>query len=516
MTSIYLAHEVMRKPAEMKRIGIYHQGRLITFNHKDPRLPGFSNKGWTDPNREPYSYANIADLIDAAFSSKAGSLWLLPSNEPDPLIDNFKVPAATDTMTYRPISMGGKRSLQLAGCSARALVDGVEKGAILGCYNLAVEEGEVFGMGGVLPPDETSLMQALCLASFTLNIQLRFSPSYTGLAILREELQRWKDLPQMSPDMRAWIADKLPHPISWVRKITDDDPPADPATIWHYDRNSSYVSSFRVVPLGDPIRAPEYEVACHSPDHAVLLPKNFPYVARIAAIPPADWPQGMPGLFYSDGMESYPLAFQGWAWGPQIRLAVQSGWVVDIHECHIWREYHDLGRSWQTRLWDARRAATAYPDPVVSKAAVSIIKMCGVAGIGRLLQSVGHAVMTREQAESEGRDIVWHDRVDGVLTGTVGAVVDTGRNDLHQAGWWAYIIANAVERVQAHMLLAARQGAGVIGAWTDSIYCLAEVPQLDGDKLKTGGWRLAGKATAPRATIPHKRLDMFVSQREGK
>lgn len=491
--SIYLQHAAMREPARMKRIGVIG-ATLSFFDHKDPGTGSAKFLG-----------GDLIELCDdimapihCAYVNQCGSLWItarattcgaLQETVEDVLRRGTTVEWAGYQYRVTPLSIGGRSGAQLCGITVRRLVDGEEKGNPMCVYDLRL------GDGWGIPRDicAVQLATSICLASYALNMQLRFSPSYTGLMVLREELQRWGEIPTLSSEWQTAIRAVMAHPFAWSRPLTPTERDQETVLIAKFDRNGSYVSSAREVPLGDPTLTYRFH-------------PGMPGVYLLDASAPATYPADVPGLFYSErGLDHYPHQVeQVWAWEPQIRLALKHGWQITIHQGYSWLGKHDLFRSWQERIWAARRICAAHPDAVIARCAEGMIKQIGVTAIGRLRQTRGHQMTSAAEAEAAGQAVQWYERDDqGGLTGMVAVETDTGRDDLYQPAWWSTFVANAVERLQSAILAHAAMGAAPFGAWVDAYYVLGlAAPEALIDPLKPGKFRLDSLITADPADIP--------------
>jgi hypothetical protein len=344
---------------------------------------------------------------------------------------------------------------------------------------------EAWNLGGLPAHDSCEaraydLAYSWLLASYSLGLRLRFSPSYSGLALLRQLLSSSRrNYAQPSERFRDLIVEAQARPLGWMtpaRLVAPDEPPV---RVWSYDRNWSYITSARAVPLGDP--TPVYD----------FIP-NKPGLYRVQATIPAHWPATRPD----------PIA-TGWNWEPQIRLALEHGWRVKIHEGYSWcapGATADL-RPFSERMWNSRNSLAYYGGRhgAPAQAARALIKQVGLSSIGRLNQRHGRMLVARSAAD--GRRVVNIDvDEEGELTGLVEVEADLGRSDLSRPEWWSTIIANANERALAACYQHAPNDALV--GWVDAWY----VPSprgLEGDPNLPGKWHLESAGAEIPASVAY-------------
>lgn len=457
-------------PAKIKQIGIVCEDVLYVVEHRDPRGVPLRVQGMY-----PLYSNDPAEIAGIALEQHCGAVWLLT---PRPLGFDADDPA----YVWHELSAGGA----IAGAVVQTRGEnGKGVGIPLGIY--APHSNDAWGIAGALRGATVwSLAEGVALAAFTLGQQLRFSPSYTGNTMLRGVLADYerrtgKMIPQLSPEWRKQLHELLPSPIQWRREIGE----FEPNTVYHslsnryeftnfdvhiYDRNMSYVSSAREVPVGNPVETSEFHEHC-------------------------------PGLYRVD----LPHFGQQWLWEPEMRHHVAYGNIIRIHEGFYWPKTQKIDlRAWVDRIWGdpkedppltGRRGAHAVQG-IAGRIAEAIIKKVGVSTIGRLIQHTGRAMVSIEQAHAEGLRILSHESDDmGELTGNVEAEMQLGRDDLVWPHVWGTIISSANERVQH--VIATYAPHDTILAYIDQIYTLGLHPELDGDPMKTGGWKYAGSFTVP-------------------
>jgi hypothetical protein len=347
---------------------------------------------------------------------------------------------------------------------------------------------------------------ALLFAEWALGVQLWWSPAHSGLTLLRSCLQYWAR-PENSvsieplPDewQRQFRGPLRTFDMRWARPITPEElPPGNGLVpIWSYDRRLSYVSSAGAVPCGEPLATNEFH-------------EHLPGVYRISAQVPVGWDARTPGPFHiGAGAGSYPLAVQDeWAWEPFVRLALRSGWDVRVREGWYWPKHqkHALLRTWHDRIYAAREAAEqlkASPsaeDCLVGRLSTKIVKRLGVATIGRLMPSLGRAVMNSEVAEASDLPIEWEvTDEDGRLTGLVEARTPLGRTDLVHPEWWSAIVSRASEALLSTAYHFAP--TATVGLYIDCLYTLRPIPDLVADPHKPNYFGPRGVAYVPRDVL---------------
>lgn len=325
------------------------------------------------------------------------------------------------------------------------------------------------------------------LAQWGLNLRLRFSPSYMGQLALRCALEhavrvhpeRFRPLPD------SWLERLRAVPATYCTWFAPGNLTQAPArdwggavSIWSYDRNWSFVSSARGVPVGMP----------HITTHFDGLPGV--YHIEYARAPEPETSRFMPGYFRG-ALGGYPSEVRDvWAWHPQLEAARRAGWRVYVDRGYAFSESWDM-RPWQNHLWNSRRRVRAALEHARSpwqlaaaRSAEQIIKRAGVAGIGRLNQRTGHTV---------ARVDVHAGMPSYAIDGTGGlelADVDMleRHKDLMRPHWWSTIVSGASERLIT--LLRAYSGYGVAG-YIDAGYFVTPLPEItQRGPLAAGGWHV--------------------------
>ena len=495
---IYCPPSSFRKPGGT--LGIVYGSHLYLFPVRDPQPEIVPTANKVIPLGEAAS--DLPQLIALLAHYKCRSCWLLPqgktaSKQDATLladfdrIDLFKLNEKTTDWLYQPLT--GQHN-KLVGITVKQLGrDGQPTGQPYMLYAVWANTFNTEHIFSIMGEGRVSVLAgALLLVSFVLDIQLRYSASWTGQCALREELQSWNKQLQGFPVIpdSAYSVLEQHHArwLLWSRSITSTDDYR--GSMYQYDRNWSFVSSAREVPVGQPTRTKQYNPSTHG-------------FYRVTASAPANWNAKLPGIFI-DEEGNYPLHVRGVvAWNPQITLALKLGWTVHVTDGYVWakEQKHDLFRSWQERLWKARRecetlkAERTGPAQDAAAIAVKMIKLIGVSAIGKLIQKTSNYLMATDAAIAEGKEIVTIERSRNFqLTGRA-QVREERSSDLYQPGWWSAIIARQTERIQTALYTQATDAA--IGTYIDCIYCVRPVEALNGEKLKTGGFRLADVSHPP-------------------
>jgi len=489
-SSIYCPPASFCRPSG--KLGIVYGASLYIFAVRDPRPELLPIAETIVPLGD--DVADSEHLVTLLKQHSCRTCWLLPvAKMPTPgdapLVAGFERTDFYDlnmrdaTRLYQPLTGQHNR---LVGATVKQL----DRGSPIGQpYMIYASWANTFNTEGVFSIEGESrvnvLAGALLLASFTLNIHLRYSASWSGQCILREELQSWVKELEGFPTLSEKALDLLDQYharwLLWTRPVDEHE---YQGVIYQYDRNWSFVSSAREVPVGNPTRTSVYEPSLHG-------------FYRLDASAPDGWSTKWPGVFI-DKEGNYPLRVSnGVAWNPQVALAMKLGWKVNVKDGFVWQKQqkHDLFRSWQERLWKARRECETLKATMkgysqhIAAIAVKIIKLIGVSAIGKLMQSTSNYLMDTDVAVAQGKEIVSIERSRNFqLTGRA-QVREERSSDLYQPGWWSAIISRQTERIQSALYGIA--GDATMGCYIDCLYCVRPVEGLDGDKLKTGGFRLA-------------------------
>jgi hypothetical protein len=511
--SIYCPPSYQTDPRRVAAVAVIADCRVLVYAHLDPR------RGLVPGIRAVYGLheQTPAALVRALIEQHVAAVWILdlPPAQWRALAD--AVLAAPDLDAHILTADGA-----LAGVIAQLRgADGAGHGLPLGIYHPGVQDS--WGMAPVLERLRRTasspavaalwLAEAVMVAAYALDMQLRFSPSYTGLAMLRQEISAYEarggELPELSAEWRERLSALRPTYAVWRTPslaalvgqagLTDQ---RDAVLIWAYDRNGSYVSSAREVPVGDPLPTPVYQ-------------PQTPGVYRLSVLAAPEAPADrVPGPFHAGASAgAYPTVPPGelWAWEPQVRLAIQRGYALHIHEGWYWPKGRrgeggrapDLLRAWQARIWSARRAARAIESPA-GRIAEALVKRCGVSAIGRLVQRQGEQLMETGEARRRGLRILWRETDErGEPTGRAQVVTDLGRTDLVQPGWWSQIISLANAALWRALYTYASRDT--VLAYVDGLYTLAPHPELEHDRDQPGHMRGQGRIAVPRTDLA--RLD---------
>lgn len=521
MSSIYVPPVWTVRPTDGGALGVVCGHDLLIFQNEDPRATGgLAGAPFCIPLGD--AAADMAALVGLAYEHRIGSLWLIPAKGAQPsaadaplLIawtQKARVPALREAhpqYAWHELTARGTKgsAAMLGGLVVQRMKESGERGgALLRIYAPWVQDVWPLRIGELpteLAARARTVASGLLLAQYVLGVQLRFSPSYSGLVLLRQTLAQSRidvDLSPLPSEWLDWLLNRehRASPLQWRRSLSPEEAAGGERVALHkYDRNASYVSSARAVPCGEPEQIYEYR-------------PGWQGVYYISAQAPAGWDPRTPGPFHvGQGAGDYPLTVRDtWAWEPHIRLASKWGWGVNVHEGYAWpkAKQHDLFRPWQERIWAARRelaALEAVPNPgavIAARIAARIVKRVGLATVGRLLQAQGRSARSTDEAEELGLEVLWEDFDEaGDFTGMAEVKDALGRADLLHPEWWSIIIANANERLLNATYTTAP--ADTLGLYVDALYTLEPHEQLAGDPLKAGGFRHAGTAELPRNQI---------------
>lgn len=462
MSGIYAPEPWQADPANVKRIMVVVSGEYIVFEHKDPR--GLPLK-IIERNELPYE-CNSYELAGLAFATKCGAVWLT-----DPAPDLLTFDADDSVYTWHELSADGA----VCGLVAQKRgADGKGQGMPLAIYNPTVNDP--WGIACILPRPYTvdsatrarALAEGVALAAFALGQQLRFSPSYTGNAILRRVLaDHPREIPPLSQEWRETLYERRPSPVQWCQPNVAQGMQSaalinggSDVEVHIYDRNMSYVSSAREVPIGDPVETHEFH----------------PH---------------LPGVY---------LVGDTWMWEPEVRHWLRSITLKGTPPPqfyyvtgYYWTKEQRIDlRTWHDRIWAARRASRAV-ESVAGRIAEALVKKIGVSTVGRLIQRRGRKVCTEAEALRDGLRILNYETDDnGRDTGNVEVEAPLGREDMAWPHVWSTIISNANERLWN--AIATYAPHDTILAYVDQFYCLSRHPELDEklDPNKIGGWKYSG------------------------
>lgn len=512
--TLYAAPAWMRSPQKAGRVCVITCGRCYTYENVNPAARG----GVSGPPAfvSERTGSDTRALLRWALESHIETILCCEPHRwdaPDLFADGEEDGYRFHRLTARGVGgttvlcgMVGQRSRGGNLCTLFDLTAGdpwALEGSIRGCAGLLADQGE---------PLARTVASAWLLAAYAINQRLRFSPSYSGLQLLRGTLEKTaRDLTPPSAWARELIAEARPSPMAWVRPGGIDpragrpegravellpDLPAETeiaVLLFGYDRNWSYVTSARTAPLGDPWELNSDHLRALTrgemrPDHAGFY--------LVTAVAPRDYPLRAPGVFRDARSRTYPhYIADTWVWGPQARLAESQGWTLGYHAGYVWTrgQAPELLRTWSERMWDARRCCASIatrPNLQARRAgsmAEQIVKRIGVAAFGRLNQERGRTLRTVDEIEEEGGEILSYDtNAEGDLTDLATAETELGRSDLYRPEWWALGIAAANERVLSAAL--ALPPDILAGIYIDEILTTLPVPELDGPRLRAGGF----------------------------
>jgi len=473
-------------PERAGSLAIIANGRVYICLNRDPyqqppRLTSHALRG--------SDLTSLAPVAKWALSAGVENVFILPGS--GRMAQRFHELASVSKMqeeagepyTFHEVTSRGLLAAQLAGVVAdtgpKSPLVTIWAPSALGIWNLDELPQDI--------PDEeraSDLAYAWLLASYALGARLRFSPSYSGLSLLRKILcATRRPFPSPSEKYRALILAAQARPLGFIAPAREVPNPDELVKVWSYDRNWSYVSSARMVPVGDPTRVMEF------------VP-NRPGFYRITATQPERW-GARPDPFQRGKLQNI------WAWEPTMRLALAQGWGMQILDGYAWVGQHtsyDL-RPWTERMWNARNELSRMIDMrgVPAIAAKGIVSQIGRATIGRLKQQ--HGRMLVEEDSSQADELVRLELdTKGRLTGLAEVKAEIGRSDLYRPEWWSTIIASASERA----LTASYQHGPYdsLAGWVDACY-FPSPRGLEGDTNKVGGWHIEHKGVAIPARVAY-------------
>lgn len=470
--TIYAPPPWIADPSRVARIGIVTSGYVFVLVHK-PRAELVCTLRLREGSHARRDGADdLRELICWAIKQEVFALWLLPSAQqpyyPMRLIETW----AHSVRRYLDEQMrpAGYTAHELSNGDqiAGLIVKRTGGGAPVVVYAPWVGDpwalAPLFDQLGSAEPLERAqtLARGLYLAAFLLGQQLRYTPSYTGLAVLRQTLARKPyAIPALSDEWKEAIYQVRPTYIHWHNpRFT---PHSGGETLYKFDRNASFLASAGDVGVGDPQLVGEY--VPYLPGFYRLSGAASVYMPHLPG-PFRSGPVGTAGVYPPYAVHNV------WAWEPTIRLAKQQGWRVQIHEGYVWpkEQKHNIFRAWRERLSGARYRAEAYGTAIEGRIARAIIKRASVAAIGRLLQSTGRAVMSVQEA-ADGDYPIHLYGIDewGRADGTAEVEATLGRTDLLQPHWWSTIIADAGRALYSQLYRMAHHQP--IAAYVDAIYC---------------------------------------------
>lgn len=424
-------------------------------------------------------------------------------------VENLCALAPSVDMLAQPI---GTRDLsgQLSGLLLRPLGGGQE----LSVYYLG--GGDVWGLAdylGLIDAEDSihraqALANAWLLAQWALGLRVRYTPSYVGLLAMRVSLahavtlaeaknprrfaplsESWQEtLRELAADYCHWFQPETGYQLPGVKGQST-------VHVWSYDRNWSFVSSARRVPLGTPELVTRYD--------------KRPGVYLVSAKAPEPESGRMtPGYFRApDG--SYPSSVaKAWVWEPQLAAAIRAGWRVEVLRGYAFPDAYDL-RPWHDLMWKARkavRAARAHSHSTWQTAATlgaeQLIKRAGVSGIGRLNQHSGRVVSW----SGAGNGLVSY-RMTGASIELAQAEMRAQGRDMARPEWWSSIISSASERL---ITLLRAYGGLALGGYIDAGYFITELPELTARSQDPGGWHLEANGVMLPAEALRGNLTEFV------
>lgn len=479
-------------PGHAGSLAVIAGGRVYVCRNQDPQRATprpFSHR------LSGHDLTSLAPVAKWALESNVENVWILPGA--GRFAEDFRALVSVSAMqedaggeyVFHELTSRKLGMAQLAGVVAQRARGGalctIWSPKALPVWGLSAALGRLLEGAEGSAARATNLMHAWLLASYALGLRLRFGPSYSGISHMRNVLaeSRRAAFAQPSARYQEIIARAEASPLAWIAPAREVERPDELVKVWTYDRNWSYVSSARVVPLGDPTPVGEFVA-------------NRPGMYRINATPPATWRANQPDPFQRGKLHDI------WAWEPQMRNADAFGWSIELLEGYAWiapNSTHDL-RPWQERMWKARNDL-AHRLSVLGApgaAAKAIVSNVGRAAIGRLKHDYGRKLV--ESASEDDEVLSLEIGPNGLPTGMVEIQTQSGRSDMERPEWYSTIVALASERPLAMSYAHARYDSLALNV--DSLS--APSPRgLEGPTDKPGGWRLEYAGVEILAGIAH-------------
>lgn len=200
----------------------------------------------------------------------------------------------------------------------------------------------------------------------------RLSPASTALALLERinghsTRVGWMDaLSRDVLDNTPWPQNRAPaHANPFV---------SDGAYVHVFDKRSAYMASS----LGRFGRGDPYHEINEGQDSASPLSYPIEWATWIKTEQPALWciSAEAPDDVYPLNWEALPSPFNThddqpdheWYYTPQVKLALDMGYKVRLHEVYVWKHAHQTLKDWVQRLWAARQATRGTPTEDMIKA----------------------------------------------------------------------------------------------------------------------------------------------------
>ncbi len=284
--------------------------------------------------------------------------------------------------------------------------------------------------------------RAIAYAGAALGLPFRGSPSWTGRDLLYKKnvVRGWCRVPSERFTALAEAPERATghtRDIAWRRFPTAAEDAADYVHV--FDKTAAYLSMCSSVDL--PIGTPHYH---EGPDAA----------ARAAGrtVPAGLW---RVDVAYGDspytGRELPAVSREGvsWLWTPDLRVARDLGYRIEILGGILWPEQHRILNTWKETIWAARLAleepASDYADTAARRVAVGLIKDLYRHTIGMFAHAPGGEIPI-DGEESTSAPRWWH-----------------------RPEWNQLIVAEAHARMFRHIERARAAGAVPLYAYVDNL-----------------------------------------------
>ncbi len=233
--------------------------------------------------------------------------------------------------------------------------------------------------------DPIILLGALCYLRDSLGIDVLYSPGWTGQAMMKSTSKihpEWAALADLSMLPRWTEGDVL-----WTRPLSEAE--QGMKYLHFYDRNSMYLAATTGAELGE-----------GTPDH---ITSNIDTIFRMSKS--AVWHISIEGNPYPELPPLTPKR-ETWADVAIVRMAMDMGYSVTIHEGYVWTRYHRTLQTWAKQLWDTRQALNSksqlvdvqkYPNVACRDAAYKMIKLIATRAVGWLDLTEGRKDRSKEQ-----------------------------------------------------------------------------------------------------------------------
>lgn len=301
----------------------------------------------------PYPTASITNVIGLAQIALAASLplraiWIMPDSDVEAAAEHphFWIVPNADWNVFSTGSMGGYPSAAVV----RRNASGPARREVT-IYSNVAERWAAYDMPGheALLEDITAYERAMC-------VQTQMSPASTAIKLLIDTNSGCDRAAWISPLSREAI-DSVPWPAN--RAPGHCNPrPRNGKYVHVFDKKSAYMASAVCkVGRGDPVQY------CGDTPWGELVRKEIPGLWRITAHNDHD-NLSLPSPFntHSD------VPDDEWYYTPQVKLALEMGWEVNVHDAWIWHDYHLTLKDWVQRLWQARQMTKGTPAEAMIKA----------------------------------------------------------------------------------------------------------------------------------------------------